>query len=190
MRRHILLSGGIGSGKSAVARILRSRGICTIDADSVGHDVLSPAGEAHAQVAALWPSVVVEGRIDRARLAAVVFDDPVALHRLESISHPAIRARIMRLMMKSDAPIVAVEVPLISNFLPGSWLRVVVDASDEVRRRRLRDRGMKESDIDLRMMAQPSRAEWLESADWVVNNDGNFDALQAAVEELVEHLSG
>ncbi|MDF1597176.1 MAG: dephospho-CoA kinase [Acidimicrobiia bacterium] len=190
MRRHILLSGGIGSGKSAVAGLLRERGIEAIDADSIGHEVLEPDGEAYAKVVEEWPSVLKEGRIDRGRLAAVVFDDPVALHRLESISHPAIRERIMRLVAESDASIVAVEVPLMSDFLPGSWMRVIVDASDEVRRRRLRDRGMKERDIDVRMMAQPSRAEWLESADWVVNNDGHFDALQAEVEELIEHLWG
>ncbi len=184
-----MLSGGIGSGKSSVAQLLNSRGIHTIDADTVGHDVLLPTGEAYAQVTVTWPSVVADGRIDRARLAAIVFDDPAALHCLESISHPAIRRRIMRLVAASDAPIVAVEVPLISDFLPGSWMRVVVDASDDVRRRRLRARGMKERDIDLRMMAQPSRAEWLESADWVVNNDGDPDALQAEVAEFIDHLS-
>ncbi|NNL69734.1 MAG: dephospho-CoA kinase, partial [Acidimicrobiia bacterium] len=93
----ILLSGGIGAGKSAAARIIAARGYPVIHADKIGHAVLEPEGEAFPAVAARWPEVVVDGMIDRPRLAEIVFDDPAALTELESLTHPAIAARIMNL---------------------------------------------------------------------------------------------
>ena len=69
----VLLTGGIGAGKSAVAGLLEARGVPVIHADGIGHLVLEPEGEAFGPVAAWWPEVVVGGHIDRARLAAIVF---------------------------------------------------------------------------------------------------------------------
>ena len=189
IKRHILLSGGIGSGKSAVARILRDRGFDVIEADNVGHKVLEPTGEAFADIANEWPSVLVDGEIDRSRLASIVFSDEVALLRLESISHPAIRHRVSQLVTESSSSTVFVEMPLLPDFLPGSWIRVVVDARDELRRQRLLVRGMEERDIELRMRAQPSRQEWLDAADVVIANDHDLEALQANVDEFLAQIT-
>ncbi|MGH8949214.1 MAG: dephospho-CoA kinase, partial [Acidimicrobiia bacterium] len=81
-----LITGGIGSGKSEVRRLLAERGIRTVDADAVGHAVL--AGEGLSPVADRWPDVVLEGQIDRKALARIVFADAGELRALEAITHP------------------------------------------------------------------------------------------------------
>ncbi|NNE96035.1 MAG: dephospho-CoA kinase [Acidimicrobiales bacterium] len=186
----ILLSGGIGAGKSAAARIIAARGYPVIHADKIGHAVLEPEGEAFPAVAARWPEVVVDGMIDRPRLAEIVFDDPAALAELESLTHPAIAARIMNLVEReSDAGLVAVELPVLLPILGDGWTRVVVDAPLEVRIQRLRDRGMEDADIEARMAAQPSRGEWRTAADHILKNHGSLRDLEAEVDRLLEALA-
>ncbi len=185
----VLLSGGIGTGKSAAAEILAGRGVPVIHADMIGHAVLEPEGEAFHAVSAWWPEVVVDGHIDRAKLAAIVFEDPQALKQLESMTHPAIAARIHNLVAaESDAAIVVVEMPLLLPLLGEGWTRVVVDASIEVRKRRLADRGMGPGDVEARMAAQPRPQDWLDAADFVVGNDGSLEDLEQEVDRLLEWL--
>src|SRR5665811_1272041 len=124
-RRQVLLAGGIGSGKSEVGRLLALLGACVIDADEVGHHVLEPGGESYVSVAAAFPGALMDGAIDRRVLAAEVFADPIRLRLLESLTHPAIRERIHRLVEACDSHVVVVEIPLISDFLGGGWVRVV-----------------------------------------------------------------
>ncbi len=186
---HIILSGGIGAGKTAAARLIAARGIPVIHADSIGHQVLEPEGEAFQAVAAAWPQVVVDGRIDRARLAAIVFDDAADLARLESMTHPAIAARIINLIAaEGDAEMVVVEMPLLLPLLGEGWTRVIVDAPLEVRRQRLRDRGMDDSDIESRMAVQPSPEEWRAAADHVIDNNGTTEELESKLDELLATL--
>ena len=188
MTLRLIISGGIGSGKSAVGEELASRGAVVIQADHVGHAVLEPGAEAYAAVAELWPQVLVGGRIDRAALGRIVFTEPAALRRLEAITHPAIRARIAGVVAASDAEIVVVELPIPSDMLGPGWIRVVVDAPTETRRQRLLDRGHAADDIDARMSSQPSREAWLALADEVVDNSGDRAELAAAVDALLERL--
>ena len=186
----VLLSGGIGSGKSSVGELLAARGALVIDADRVGHEVLDPGGPAHDAVAARWPGVVgAGGCIDRRRLGELVFADPGQLAELEAITHPAIRRRIAELVDAATEPVVVVEVPLRRNFLGDGWLRVVVVAPAAVRAERLAARGMSEPDIALRMAAQPSDAEWRSWAGRVVDNGGDRQALEAEVGALWEDLT-
>ena len=98
----VLLTGGIGAGKSSVGELLRARGALVIDADEIGHQVLEPGGEAFDRVAETWPSVVVDGVIDRRKLADIVFGDPVELRRLEEFTHGAIREKISRTISQVD----------------------------------------------------------------------------------------
>jgi len=189
-RTRVLLSGGIGAGKSVVADLLSARGIPVIHADAIGHLVLQPEGEAFGPVSAWWPEVVAEGRIDRSRLAAIVFGDPGALEELESMTHPAIRARIESMLSQHDTEqLVVVEIPLLTDFLGSGWLRVVVDAPEHLRRARLAERGMPSADIDARMAAQPTAAEWRNAADYVIDNDGTQEELRGAVERLLGWLA-
>jgi dephospho-CoA kinase len=174
------LIGGIGSGKSEVRRILETLGIRTIDADSVGHDVLTT--EALAPVAERWPEVVVDGVIDRARLAAIVFSDGEQLRALEGITHPIIFGRI-RQDLQGYPGVAVVELPLLEG-IPG-WKRIVVDARDELRLRRAVERGMAPADAARRLAMQPSRAEWLARADLVITNHGDRRDLHDSVSRLV-----
>ena len=185
----VLLTGGIGAGKSSVGELLRGRGALVIDADEIGHRVLKRDGAAFNQVAEAWPSVVVDGVIDRRRLADIVFRDPVDLELLEGFTHAAIRKQIAALIRKATEEVVVVEVPLLTDFMGAGWLRVVVDADPDVRMERLRKRGMDVDDAIHRMSAQPDRTTWNEAADVVIDNSGDPDALQAQVDALWEGLT-
>lgn len=180
----VLLGGGIGSGKSAVAALLADRGAVVIDSDRLGHRVLEPGAEAFAAVSKRWPEVVVDGRIDRARLASIVFADPDALSELEAISHPAIMRRIgSEAEAAGDAPVV-VEIPVLLPIEGGSWRRVLVDAPEGVRLDRAVRRGADREDTRHRMLAQAGRDEWLAWADHVIGNDRSLHDLEQAVEVL------
>jgi dephospho-CoA kinase len=180
-----LITGGIGSGKSAVRELVAKRGIRTIDADAVGHAVL--ADEALDAVAERWPGVVFEGQIDRKALARIVFSAPDELRALEEITHPLIFGRIKE-ELEGFPGVAVVEMPLLTTTL--GWPRIVVDAPDDVRLGRAMRRGMSEAEVRERMAAQPSRARWLAGASLVVPNHGDLAALQETVDQLANHLIG
>ncbi len=189
MHQNWLLSGGIGSGKSSVRRALETHGVATIDADSVGHKVLAVGGEATDDIAATWPSVVVEGVIDRSRLGKIVFSDPDALRKLESITHPYIFRIISEKVETSQTPVV-VEIPLLIQPFASPWKRIVVDADTETRLDRAVGRGLDEATVRDRMAAQPTRGEWLAAADLVVPNNGTLEELQLATSQIVPLIIG
>ena len=189
-RKQVLLTGGIGSGKSTVGRLLAQRGACVIDADLMGHAVLEPDGEAFTAVAAAFPSAVVDDRIDRSLLAASVFADPARLRVLESLTHPAIRTRIEREVNKCKAPVVVVEVPFAWDFMGEGWLGIVVEAPEAVRLRRLAERGMDLEDAKRRMRAQPTRRQWRASADILVDNSRDLADLEGEVDRLWTRVKG
>lgn len=182
-----IVSGGIGCGKSAVRRLLDEAGFHTVDADSVGHEVLAEGGPAVREVARRWPQVVTPDGIDRGELAAIVFTDTDALHELERITHPHIFGRISERVQGIPDP-VAVEVPLLHHGLDGEWKRIVVDSEDDVRLSRLINRGMAREDALRRMSSQPKRREWLAWADLVIPNHGSEDDLRSTVGRLLSEL--
>lgn len=186
----VLLTGGIGSGKSTAAGILGALGAAVISADEAAHRVLDPDGPAFHRVAGRWPEVVRRGHIDRSRLAALVFEDPVALRELESATHPAIRRLLQEWIEQADGRLIVVEVPLLQDPVGRGWPRVVVDAPDEVRRTRLLARGMSEEDVRRRMAAQPGRAEWLAAAEHVLDNSGDLGRLADGCRRLWDELMG
>jgi dephospho-CoA kinase len=118
----------------------------------------------------------------------LVFSDPAELEALEALTHPAIRSTITQRLVSSQTQVVVVEVPLLSDFLGDGWQRIVVDTPDAIRRQRLLARGMTEADVDQRMAAQPSRVEWLEAADLVLENSGTAEDLAAAVAAMFDVL--
>jgi len=185
---HIFLTGGIGSGKSAVARLLSDRGALIVDTDAIGHELYEPEELVFRQVAGRWPEVVVDGRIDRKALGRIVFGDPAELCALEAITHPAIRQRVFERIQVADQSLVVVEVPLLSEFLGDGWNRVVVDAPDQVRVQRLLARGLDVDEINGRMAVQPDRETWMASADHVIDNAGSLDDLDICVDELLKAL--
>lgn len=183
---HIILGGGIGSGKSLVAELLDAMGAAVISGDGVGHGVLEPGGPAFTKVTARWPSVVVEGRIDRSRLAGIVFRDPPELAALEALTHPAIIETILDRVAEIDQPVI-VEVPVILDLGEG-WRRVLVDADEKVRIERAVARGADEADVRRRAAAQADREVWLLWADDVIVNEGSKEELAVQVKALWDRL--
>lgn len=177
-----ILTGGIGSGKSTVSRMLEVRGATVVDADRIGHEVLEPGGPAFARVASRWPGCVVDGRIDRRRLGAIVFDDQRELEVLEAITHPEIRRVLDERLADLDDHVIVVEVSVPNVRPAGEWGWIVVDAPDEVRRARAVARGLSDEQVRARMAAQPNREEWLALADLVIDNGGSLVDLAEAVE--------
>lgn len=185
--KRVLLTGGIGSGKSTVGRMLADRGATVIDADRVGHLVLEE--EAREAVARRWPEAVEEGRLDRSALAEIVFADSAQLAELEALTHPPIARRILEMVGEVEG-VAVVELPVAKDLLGPGWLRVVVDAPAEIRLARLRERGMQEERARRRMAVQPSSARWRETADVVIDNSGGLDDLERQVDRLWERLKG
>lgn len=185
-----LLGGGIGSGKSTAAAVFAALGAKVLSADRAAHAVLEPGGAAAAAVASRWPEALLAGRIDRTTLAGIVFADPAERIALEEITHPAIGRLLAAQVAGVEAGVVLVEMPLPIDLLGPGWRWVVVDAPDEVRRARLLGRGMEAGEAARRMAAQPSREEWLEWADLVVDNGAGLDHLEQECRRAWQVLAG
>jgi dephospho-CoA kinase len=180
-----VLTGGIGSGKSTIRQALDRLGAVTIDADRVGHVVLEPTGSAFDAVARRWPSVVFDGRIDRAALGAIVFSDPDELRSLEAITHPAIAAGIARRIAEAGAAVVVIEVSVPKDLVGVGWMHTIVaDLDEEERIRRLVARGMDEADVRRRMGHQPSRDGWRARGRWIISTAGTREEVEEDVRRL------
>lgn len=190
------LTGGIGSGKSAVSSALSSYGAVVIDADAIAREVVEPGTPGLAEVVAEFGEGVLtaEGRLDRPRLGEIVFADEDRLASLNAIVHPRVAERSGQLMeeaLASDAKVVVYDVPLlVENGLESLYdLVVVVDTPDEVRVERVsRDRGMPREQVRARIDAQADRQTRLASADLVVDNSGTREELAERVAELWREL--
>lgn len=179
------VTGGIGSGKSSIRDTLEELGAVTIDADRVGHVVLEPDGAAFEAVSGRWPDAVVDGRIDRGRLGAIVFADPSELAELEAITHPEIAAQIASRIAQAGDAVVVIEVSVPKDLLGVGWLRTIVaDLPVEERRARLVARGMHPEDVGRRMAAQPSRDGWRARGRWVVSTAGTREEVAERVHRL------
>ncbi|MDI3387325.1 dephospho-CoA kinase [Streptomyces sp. B-S-A8] len=189
------LTGGIGSGKSEVSRLLVSYGAVLIDADRIAREVVEPGTDGLAAVVeAFGPGILAaDGSLDRPRLGSVVFADPDRLAVLNGIVHPLVGARSAELEAAADKDSVVVhDVPLLTEngLAPLYDLVIVVDASPETQLDRLvRLRGMTEEDARARMAAQATREKRLEIADIVIDNDGPLDALAPQVRTVWEDLA-
>lgn len=184
MVKTIGLTGGIACGKSTVAAILRDRGAPVLDLDQVARQIVEPGQPALAEIAARWPEVVVEGRLDRRALGAKIVQDPAAKKELESITHPRIWQQMEQWIAAQSAPAVVIEAALMVE--TGSYLRydrlIVVSASPEVQRRRLAAReGYDNATVERWLAAQLPLSEKERVATVVIRNDGDRAALEAEV---------
>lgn len=178
----VALTGGIGSGKSEVARIMAGLGALIIDADLLAREVVAPGTEGFAQIAARWPQVVRAGTLDRPTLAAIVFADPNEREALNAIVHPRVRARAAELE-ESPADGIAVHViPLL--FETDAWKRfdtsVLVVAPRETRIARVAARdGLSPAEIEQRMAAQIDPEEARTRATYTIENDAGRSTLES-----------
>ncbi|MGI9665975.1 MAG: dephospho-CoA kinase [Acidimicrobiia bacterium] len=184
----VVLGGGIGAGKSTVAELFGDHGFGLIIADEVGREVLSPGTKAVDQVARRWPRAVVDGVVDRAALAQIVFADESELDALEAITHPYISQRISDgLVAAGDRPML-VEVPVLSVASRFAAVRIAVVADSEVRIARAVQRGNEVEDVRRRVAAQPTDAEWIEWADRVIDNSGSWAETERVVLSIIEEM--
>ena len=191
------LTGGIGSGKSAVAEVFAAHGAVIVDTDAIAHTMTGPSGAAMAAVATAFGSAVLTpaGALDRAAMRELAFADPAARARLEGILHPAIRAESARQVAQAQAdpvvPYVILAVPLLVE--SGAYTRgngrvdrvCVVDCAEETQILRVMGRsGLSREQVLGIMSAQATRAQRLVVADDVIDNNGTLAALQAQVAVL------
>lgn len=195
------LTGGIGSGKSTVARLFAERGAVVVDADRVAREVVEPGEDALARIVERFGDDVLtpEGGLDRAAMAAIVFADAEARAALEAITHPAIRDRIAERVAavaeleEADGRerVVVVDHPLLVESGVGAWFGtvVVVEAPEEVRVQRLVDaRGMDEADARARMATQADDATRRAVATHVIDNAGPTEELAAQVDAILAEV--
>jgi dephospho-CoA kinase len=183
------LTGGIGAGKSAVARLFSDWGAFVIDADVLARDVVSPGTPGLAQIARRWPTVITAtGELDRAALSRIVFSDAAEREELGAIVHPRVRDAAARL--EATAPVGTLVVHVVPLLFEGDYWRtcdatVVVIAPKALRVARVVARdGAHPADVDARMAAQidPERAATL--ADFVLTNDGDLSLLERQAREV------
>lgn len=198
--RVIGLTGGIGSGKSTVGRLLSEAGAVVIDADQAARDVVAPGQPALAEITERFgPGVVqADGTLDRPVLAAIVFADQAEREALEAITHPRIGARIQEQIDAAAAAerddghdrLVVVEHPLLveTGLAAGYEVVVVVLAPVEVRVRRLVERGLDEQDARARIAAQATDEQRRAAATHLVDNGGDLDHLHEQVAALAGEL--
>jgi dephospho-CoA kinase len=184
------LTGGLGSGKSAVLDELVALGAVGIDADMVARDVVLPGTPGFDEVvAAFGPGIVAsDGGLDRGRLAAVVFADAAERARLEAIIHPLVRAETRRRIAAAapDAIVVNAVPLLVETGIEAEFdVVVVVQAPVAVRLDRvLASRGMSDGDARARIAVQASDAERAAIAWWVIDNEGTLGELRTEVARL------
>ena len=184
------LTGGIGSGKSTVARLLTARGAVVLDADVLAREAVEPGTPGFDAVLARFGDAVRSsgGTIDRAQLAAIVFADDEARHDLEAIVHPQVRLSIGEAVAAhadSDAVVVVDSPLLIETGAHESFpVVVVVTAPDDARIARLTARGMGEADARARMAAQMPLEEKATYADVLLDNGGSEAELERQVDRL------
>jgi len=187
------LTGGIGSGKSTVARMFADLGAHVLDADELVREMLGPGGEAVDAVSEAFGQGVLhpEGSVDRKKLAQRVFGDEDARRRLEAILHPRVVAARRR-QIHEKAPRMGPDSVFLSEaaliFEASTWPEfdaiVLVIAPVEVRKARLLAAGWTPEDIERRMAAQWPDGRKVALADWVVDNGGTDAHTRAQVEAL------
>ena len=186
------LTGGIGSGKSAVAAVFQELGALVIDTDQLAREVVAPNSDGLREIARAWPQVVRGGALDRPALAEIVFSDPAARDRLNAIVHPHVRRLAFeRERGVAPAQIVVHVVPLLfeTGYNEICDRSVVVIAPVEQRLARVLARdGIDEAHARARMAAQISPNEARERADYVVENDADFTALHQRATAVFEAL--
>ena len=188
------LSGGIGSGKSTVAKIFADLGAVVIDADAIAREVLEPGQIGYENtILTFGESVLSEsGSIDRKKLADLVFNNPEQLAKLEAIIHPAVIARVAQIRESlPDTSIVVYDTPLlVEKNLQGQFDKVIIVLADaKIIIDRLVTRGLELPDIEARISNQATDSQRRDVADYIISNNGSIQELQDNVTKVWKQLS-
>jgi dephospho-CoA kinase len=190
------LTGGIGSGKSSVAALLRDRGVPVVDADELAREVVMPQSPGLAEIVRVFGPQMVspDGDLDRKRLGALVFADAAARKRLNAITHPLVRALSQQRfaeLAQQGITLAAYDVPLLFEVGLDAVLRpiVVVTASEAAQLERIMARdGLTETEARARIAAQLPLAEKQRRADYVLDNNGSLAELARQVDQVLGKL--
>jgi dephospho-CoA kinase len=187
------LTGGIGSGKSAVAERLAALGAVVLDGDKAARAVVEPGTPGLAEITETFGPGVLrpDGSLDRAKLAAIVFSDEAARAKLNAITHPLVHARIRadeKAAVEAGGPdtIVVHDIPLLAEGQRAAEFDavIVVDVPASLQVARLAGRGLPEDQARARMAAQATREQRLAIADIVIDNSGTLEELDRRVGEV------
>jgi dephospho-CoA kinase len=184
------LTGGIGSGKSAVAELLRTRGACIVDTDLIAHQLTAAGGAAIKPIRARFGAAMLDaqGALDRARMRQLVFTDDAARRALEALLHPLIRAQAEAQARAGPGPYVVMVIPLLIE--SGGWAEradriLVVDLAAAAQRERVcRTRGLEPAEVQRIIDRQAPRTARLAAAHDVLCNDGTAAQLATRVDRL------
>ncbi|WP_420608844.1 dephospho-CoA kinase [Candidatus Poriferisodalis sp.] len=194
------LTGGIGAGKSSVARLLAGHGAAVVDVDALGREIIAPGGSAVQAVLERFGSELAgpDGGIDRPALASIVFNDPDELADLNDISHPAINElldeRIESIGEAGTTDVVVLDMAVLTESTLGRDTRfpyeivVTVEAPPDIRLERLIERGMTSEDAKARLASQATDEQRREVSNFVIGNGGGNDELADATEKLWDAL--
>jgi dephospho-CoA kinase len=189
----LCLTGSLGMGKSATAKIFGETGVPVHDSDAVVHELY--AAEAAPLIEAAFPGSTASGKVDRQKLAAMVINDKAALKRLEAIVHPLVGAARDRFLSNAKAnniPIVVLDIPLLFEIGGESRCNavVVVSAPAEVQRARAMQRpGMTEEKFTALVAKQVPDAEKRKRADFIVDTSQGFDHARAQVRDILDAIA-
>ncbi|HXL66962.1 MAG TPA: dephospho-CoA kinase [Xanthobacteraceae bacterium] len=189
----LCLTGSLGMGKSRTAKFFAEQGVPVYDADAVVHELY--AGEAVPVIDRAFPGALVDGKVDRARLAALVLGDDAALARLESIVHPLVAARREKFLADAranKAKAVLLDVPLLFETRGERVCDavVVVSAPADMQRRRAFERpGMTEEKFTALLAKQLPDGEKRQRADFVVDTSQSFDHARAQVRDILRLIA-
>ncbi len=183
------LTGGIGSGKTAASDHFASLGAEVIDTDLLSRELVEPGQVALAEIAVTFgPEVLaMDGRLDRKALREIVFADPDARKRLETILHPRIRDAMLARADHARAPYVVFVIPLLIETGQQDLVDrvLLIDVPEDLQRTRVAARdGLDDAQIDDILQAQTERETRLHHADDVICNDGDIKKLHTAIEKL------
>jgi dephospho-CoA kinase len=185
----VALTGGIGSGKSAVSRHLETLGVPLIDADQLARQMVEPGSPVLKEITDAFGNHLLDdaGQLDRAALRNVVFDRPDERARLEAILHPRIRQAMLDWLAEQQAPYAVLVIPLLyetcQNLLADRVL--VVDCEPELQVQRVVERdGLSLAQIEQILAAQVDRHTRLQGADDIIENNGTLAELIAATEKM------
>jgi dephospho-CoA kinase len=183
----------MGCGKSTALRYFRDLGAAVIETDAVVRSLLAEDRDLIREVREAFDDGVLdaEGKIDRRELGRRVFRNSDALARLEALIHPRVRDHWMR-ELKENHPVLIVEIPLLfeKDLADHFTLTICVSSRPEVQHRRLRAKGMTESQIQYRQQRQLSLEEKMRRADIILYNNGSPDHLREQVERVMQQLTG
>lgn len=186
----VALTGGIGSGKSAAAKEFEKLGVPIIDSDAIAHLITAPNGAAIPQITQLFGKEYLneDGSLNRAKMRALVFNNPESLKILESITHPLIRLAAENAAIEASEtkpPYLIFMIPLLfeSNHWQGKYQKiVVVDCPKEEQIRRVQERnGLDITEIQKIIQAQAPREVRLKYADFVIDNSSSWEHLKDQV---------